>query len=114
MSAGFWLSVVLGGGIGVLYAVAAYLIQRKAVKVSGARFMRLIVGGMLGRMLMLLVLVATVLALKLVEIGPFAIVLAVTLLLGLGLDVWWMMRHMKAVRASTPPSTTDEVVSESP
>ena len=93
----FW-SACLGGGIGIFYAGMAYLTQRLAVRLDGSQFMGVVVGGMLVRMLVLLVLVSLALAFLPVQPLPFAGTLVATLLIGLGLDVWWMIQHMRASR----------------
>ena len=105
----FW-SVCLGGGIGLLYAVLAYLTQRMAVRQSGSGFMGVLVGGMLIRMLVLLVLVGATLALVPVHPLSFTLALVVALLLGLGLDAWWLFRHLEALKQdarSSASSTPD-------
>lgn len=93
----FW-SALLGLGIGLTYAAAAYVTQRVAVRREASRFMGVVVGGMLLRMLVLLVLVGAVLALVPVHAIAFAVALMVTLLVGLGLDAWWLLRWMKSSR----------------
>jgi hypothetical protein len=90
----FW-SALLGVGIGLLYGAMAYLAQRIAVRQEGSRFLGVLVGGMLLRMVVLLVLVGVVLALVPVQAMAFVIPLVVTLLASLGLDAWWLMRWMR-------------------
>ena len=93
----FW-SACLGGGIGIIYAGLAYLTQRLAVRLDGSQFMSVVVGGMFARMLLLLVLVGLVLAFVPVQPLPFVGALVVILLLGLGFDIWWMLRHLQSSR----------------
>lgn len=86
----------MGAAIGILYAGLAYLTQRRAVQQEGSGFMAIVVGGMLLRMIVLLVLVGVVLAFVAVQVLPFVISLVATLLLGLGLDAYWMYRYLQA------------------
>ena len=94
----FW-SACLGGGIGLLYVAMAYGTQHVAVRREGSGFMNVIVGGLLVRMVVLLLLVGTVLALVPIHVLAFVIALVVILLAGLGLDAWWMLRYLDAQKA---------------
>lgn len=89
------MSAAIGAGIGIFYAGLAYLTQRRAVRAEGSGFMSIVIGGMLLRMVLLLVLVGLVLALIEVAVLPFVGVLVLFLLLGLGFDAWWMFRHLQ-------------------
>lgn len=101
MEAPVWLSLVLGTGIGLLYGLAVYATHRIMHNVSTTAFMGLMVGGMLARMVVLLVLVALVLWLVPVHVLAFAGSLVTMLIVGLGVDVWLLYKRLQVKPADS-------------
>lgn len=95
MDASVWLSLALGTGIGLLYGLAVYGTHRIMHNVSTTAFMGIMVGGMLARMVVLLVLVGLVLWLVPIHVLAFAGSLVTMLLLGLGFDVWMLYKRLQ-------------------
>ena len=94
------LSVALGVGIGIGYGLLAYGMQRLADP-NSKQYLGLMMGGMLVRMILLLLVVAMVLLLVPVERAPFALSLVPSLLLGLGIEVWFSYRRL--IQGSSTP-----------
>ena len=80
-------SLLLGVLLGVAYSAAAVLVARKASALDPTRALRLVLAGMLVRMVFALGAVALVLVAVPVQRGPFVIGLGVTFVLGLGAEV---------------------------
>lgn len=77
-------SVFWGAAIGAGYALLAYLTHRLALSFGDSqRFMVIVMGGMLFRMVLLLAVAGAALALLPLRVLPFAAALAVALLAGL-------------------------------
>lgn len=83
----WWLGLVLGGGVGIAYTLAGYVVTRYAARQGRRRFMTLFFGGMVVRMAVALALVALVFAFALVPVLPFMGALLVTFAAGLVIDV---------------------------
>ena len=101
----FWLSVALGLGLGALYVGTSFLANRYAVRQEQRRFMVIVLGGMLVRILVALVLVALALLLLPVKPGPFIGCFFIVFVIGLVGEVrsWlrWPATHV------SPPPTSD-------
>lgn len=67
--------------------------------------MGVVLGGMLIRMVLLLAIVGLVLAFLAVQPIAFALPLTLTLVVGLGLEAWWMMRRLRET-SGAPDETT--------
>jgi hypothetical protein len=104
-------SIGWAAGIGGFYGGAVYGTYLLAQRFQGAIFLGVMLGGMLARMVLLLVAVGGVLALLPVRIGVFAALLAAVLIAGLTLDVVLMQRRLRrssdeSSSSATPVSTT--------
>lgn len=75
-----WFSVLLGAVVGVVYGAIAYVSHRLALGMQGTSFLAFALGGMLARMVLVLVLVGLTLAFVNVDPIGFAVTLAVVLL----------------------------------
>lgn len=64
-----WLSIGLGASLGTIYGALAYLVNRYAMRVGGARFFQIVIGGMVLRMLAALSILAIMLAVLEVRTG---------------------------------------------
>ena len=80
-------SLLLGVLLGVAYSAAALFVARKASAMEPGRGMRLVMAGMLVRMVFALGAVALVLFALPVQRGPFVVGLGVTFALGLVAEV---------------------------
>ena len=80
-------SLLLGVLLGVAYSAAAVFVARKATGMEPNRAMRLVLAGMLVRMVFALGAVALILFAVPVQRGPFVIGLGVTFVLGLLAEV---------------------------
>lgn len=101
-------SVFWGVALGVGYALLAYLTHRLALTFgTSQRFLVIVMGGMLLRMVLLLLVAGAMLALMPLQVLPFAAALVVALLVGLLLDLLVLRRALLPRRddpASPPPS----------
>ena len=88
-----WVSVLLGAGLGGGYGVAAYAMSRLALRYRRQRFMTLLVGGMLLRMVGMLAAVGGVLALVTVRPAAFMLPLVLFLFVGLAFEVRALCRR---------------------
>lgn len=91
-----WLSMLLGGGLGGSYGLAAYAMSRFALRHRRQRFMALLVGGMLARMVGMLAAVGLTVAFVAVRPAPFAVALVSSLLAGLAVEVFTLYRYANA------------------
>ena len=80
-------SLLLGVLLGVAYSAAALLVARKAAGMDPTRALRLVMAGMLVRMVFALGAVALVLVVAPVQRAPFVLGLGVTFVLGLLAEV---------------------------
>lgn len=71
MAAELWLSIGLGGGLGLAYGFAAYLFNRMALRASREQFLKLVLGGLVIRMFGALAVVVLVLVTIPVRDGLF-------------------------------------------
>ncbi len=92
---------MLGLAIGGLYGGAVFGVVRLANRYQDSRFLIFVFGGMLLRMVVVLLVVSAVLLFLPVHIVAFASALAGAILLGLGLEVWMLHRRLH----STPGSS---------
>ena len=88
-----WYSLVLGACVGLAYVGLAYLILRFALRFTDARFMAIFFGGLLARLVLLLIVVGLMLAFTAVRPLPFAIVLIGMLIAGLGVEIAYVLRR---------------------
>lgn len=95
--------LLLGCVIGGLYGAAVFGVMHLANRFQDNRFLLIVFGGMLFRMVAMLLLVGTVLLVVPVHIVAFASSLAATILLGLGLEVWVLYRRHLARSGPTKP-----------
>lgn len=91
----FWLSLVLGTSLGILYLAASFVSNRHALK-SADRFMIIVVTTMLIRISLALVfLIGIMLTLPVASmafLGSFFVVFV----MGLVLEVWFLHRNTSA------------------
>ena len=87
MPASLWTSVLLGVALGAANAAASLLLARAARGRSQRAFMKLVFGGMVVRLTLLLAAFAAVVALFDVHRGGFVGALGATFVLGLGAEV---------------------------
>lgn len=95
MTEQLWLSVGLGAGIGLIYGLIAVVSLRVALRVSGQQFAAIFVGGMLGRLVLVLALTVGVLLLVPVRPMPFALSLAGIVVAAMGVEMLIAFRHLK-------------------
>ncbi len=96
MTSPFWLSVAVGVGVGMAYGLVAFLSLKIAFKQTGQRFAATFVGGMLGRLVLVLVLTTLVLLFAPIEPFPFAIALGVSVLIVLVAETAFALRRVRA------------------
>lgn len=97
-------SVFWGIALGVGYALVAYLTHRLALTFGkGQRFLVIVMGGMLLRMVLLLGAAGAMLALMPLQVLPFAAALVVALFVGLLLDLV-VLRRVLLPRRDDPAS----------
>lgn len=88
-----WLSLGLGGGIGVFYIASSLLITRLAARFETRRFMLIVVSGVMARLAVALIAVVLVLQLLPVKELPFIGAFLATFTLGLAAEVGWVHRR---------------------
>ena len=98
MSADLWWSLGLGGGIALLYSIISYAVDRRALRASRSRFVKILVGGMLVRMALVLVLLTLVLLFVSVRVGAFIGSFIVLFFAGLLVEVLRLHHRQKADR----------------
>ena len=79
-------SLLLGALLGTAYSAAALLVARHARSLEPNRALRVILAGMLVRMVLTLTAFALILAAVPVQRGPFVLGLGVVFVLGLGAE----------------------------
>ncbi|MEZ4703015.1 MAG: hypothetical protein R2834_21965 [Rhodothermales bacterium] len=89
-----WFGLLLGFVIGGLYGAAVFGVVNLANRFQDNRFLLFVFGGMLLRMVVVLLVVSAVLLFVPVHIVAFASALAGSILLGLGLEVWILYRRL--------------------
>ena len=94
MTEQFWLSVGAGAGIGLVYGLVAIVSLRVALRQSGQRFAAVFVGGMLGRLVLVLALTVAVLMLAPVQPMPFALSLAGVVVVAMGIEMLIAYRRL--------------------
>lgn len=99
MAADFWLSFGLGAGLGVLYGVAGYATNRKAVGAGEKQFLVILFGGLMVRMFAALVLLTVILVTAPVREGVVAGSFVAVLAAAIGLEVWSLHRRRRAAPA---------------
>ena len=105
MPQGGWLGLGLGGGLGVLYILASVMTHRWAAQREAARFLAIVLGGMVIRMIIALALVGGIAAFMPVHVPIFIGAFFVTFVVGLALEVVRLHRHGTA---SMPADTSSE------
>ncbi len=95
MTSTVWFSLLLGLFIGCLYGLAVFGVVTLANRYQDNRFLLFVFGGMLIRMVGMLLVVSAVLLFVPVHIAAFALSLAGAILLSLGLEVWILYRRLK-------------------
>ncbi|MDZ4699640.1 MAG: hypothetical protein SH809_08050 [Rhodothermales bacterium] len=96
-----WFGVMLGLAIGCLYGGAVFGVVHLANRYQDNRFLIFVFGGMLLRMVVVLLVVSAVLLFVPVHIVAFALALAGAILLGLGLEVWMLHRRLHSKTGSS-------------
>lgn len=86
------MSAVLGAGLGGAYGLAAYLLNRLALRYERQRFLALAAGGMLLRMVGMLAAVGLTVALVDLRLAPFAAALVAMLLTSLAVEIFALYR----------------------
>lgn len=88
-----WLSALLGAGLGAGYGLAAFAMNRFALRHEKQRFLALFVGGMFLRMVGMLAAVGGVAAFVAVRPAAFAVPLVLFLVGALAGEVYALHRH---------------------
>lgn len=96
MPANLWLSIGLGIGIGVLYGALALVGYRYALRSRGTRFMAFAVGGMLVRMVVLLVVVLAVAMWIPLHAMGFTVALVSVVVMSLIVEVVTVLRWLRS------------------
>lgn len=91
-----WLSIVLGVGLGLLFTLASHLTHRLAAGTGDRRFFRIVIGGVVARLIAAATLVVLVLSLFSVDAAQFAVSFLVVFSLGLAREIRWLHRHPNA------------------
>lgn len=99
MSPDTLLGLFSGGLLGAATATASYVLYRVARARAEAVFYRLVLGGMLARLAMVLALVALVVRLAPFDVSAFIGALFVAFALGLAIDIALIARHPARVDA---------------
>lgn len=82
-------------GVGLAYGLIAIVSLRVALRQTGQRFMAIFVGGMLGRLVLVLALTVAVLMLAPVQPMPFALSLAAVVVLAMGVEMLIAYRRLQ-------------------
>lgn len=99
-----WLSVLLGVGLGSLHGLTGRLVNRIARRYDDARFLRVALGGLVVRLMLVLMLFAIVLAAFPVRRLPLAGAFLLTVFAGLAAEVRSVHRHAGArMRSASGP-----------
>ncbi|WP_412070018.1 hypothetical protein [Rubrivirga sp. IMCC43871] len=94
-------SLLLGALLGVAYTAAALLVARRASAVAdGNKVLQMVLGGMLARMALMLAAFAAILALVPVQRGPFVLGLGVVFVIGLVVEVFFVLGRTAATPGS--------------
>lgn len=80
----FGLAALLGTG----YGLSVWLVTKRALRETGNRFLAIFVGGLLARLIALLIAVGVIMAFVPVNAIVFLAVLVPLLLLAIGVEVW--------------------------
>jgi hypothetical protein len=88
------VSIGLAALLGTGYGLSVWLVTQRALRESGNRFMAIFVGGLLARLVALLIAVGLVVAFVPVDALTFLAVLVPLLLLAIGLEVWVVARSL--------------------
>jgi hypothetical protein len=91
---GVLVSVGLALLLGVGYGLSVWLVTQRALRESGNRFLAIFVGGLLARLVALLLAVGLAVAFVPVDALTFLAVLVPLLLLAIGLEVWVVVRRL--------------------
>lgn len=97
-------SALVGVLLGVAYAAVALAMARRAVTGDPSAALRIVLGGMLLRMVGFLALIALVLVLVEVHRGAFVLGLGLSFVLGLVAEVMLVLRHPAG---ASPAPTAD-------
>jgi hypothetical protein len=95
MASTVWFGLALGAGIGILYGAAVFGVVHLANRFQDNRFLLVIFGGILFRMIATLLVVSAVLLLVPVHLPAFGSSLAITILLALALEIGMLYRRLK-------------------
>lgn len=93
-----YLSFGLGAGIGLLYCLASRVTHRLADGSGDRRFFRIILGGVMIRLLAAVMLVVLVLSLLTINARVFSASFLLVFAGGLTYDVWWLHRRSYRVK----------------
>jgi hypothetical protein len=88
-----WLSIGLGVGLGLLFALASHLTHRLAAGTGDRRFFRIVIGGVVARLIAAASLVVLVLSLVPVDVAQFAVSFLVVFSAGMAREIRWLHRH---------------------
>jgi hypothetical protein len=102
---GWGLSLVLGGSIGVLYIAASLLTHRWAARHRTQRFLAIVLGGMLVRMIVALTLVGGIAAFVPVHLPSFIGAFFATFVAGLMIEVVLLHRRGAGTPSEDVPPT---------
>ena len=93
-SSAWWLSIGLGSGIGLLYAIASLLVNRYAMRQPGHRFLLVFMGGMMVRLALALVGVTLILLLLPVQQRAFVASFLGVFVIGLIVEIVRVHRRL--------------------
>ena len=96
------LSIGLGAIVGVAYGLSAYATLRYAAQFEGTAFMQVFVGGMIARIVGLMIVVGLIAALLPIEPLPFLLTLVVLLFAAVVAEVREALRMVNTSSTPTP------------
>ncbi|NBC16925.1 MAG: hypothetical protein GVY18_06355 [Bacteroidetes bacterium] len=97
---GWELGLALGGSIGVAYIVASLLTHRWAARQRNRRFLAIVLGGMVVRMIVALALVGGIAALAPIHLPSFIGAFFATFVVGLAVEV--ALLHRRGAETPSP------------
>ena len=105
MNTEVWLGILLGAGTGGLYGLAIYAVIAFSERFQDNRFLVIVFGGMLLRMVLLLLVVSAILLFVPVHLISFVASLITVVLFSLGLEVWILARRVRRPRNDKPTTS---------
>ena len=94
-----WISALFGLALGLANAVASYVLYRRARGTAQGMFMKIVFGGMLARLVLVLALMTLVLVLLPVSRLAFAGGFFLAFAAGMAVEVLLIQRHAPSAKA---------------